>query len=120
MPQQEIRIVVKIDDLVGKDVEIVVPMTKRLFYYHGKLLSVDGDDVWINDIKVGKVMFKRSDIKSWRELNHLDYIRLMSKFDSIAMRVKFQQADDKVKKKFEKFSDKLREAFGVKATKEVE
>lgn len=97
-------------NLIGKYVVVCVkmPHQEKPYFFHGKLEKVERADVTIDDVKLGLTVFPRESVKSVREMNRLDMIELAEKSEKWAMRLKFQQADDKVKQRFEEFAKALK------------
>ena len=97
-------------ELVNKYVVLCVdmPNNDKPYFFHGKLLKVESKDITIDDVKLGLTVFPRNNIKSIREMNRVDMIQLAEKYERWALRLKFQQADDKVKKRFIELTDALK------------
>lgn len=93
----------KYEDLVGKWVEITVPMTKKDFYFHGKLLHVDADIFKMDDVEDGIVDFPIDSIKAARAMTRLDFIALAPKYNRVMLELKSQQFTDNMKRKLKIF-----------------
>lgn len=99
--------------LIGKWVVVCVkmPHSDSPYFFHGKLMKVERTDISLDDVKLGNTVFPRDSIRSVREMNRLDMIELAEKSEKWAMRLKFQQADDKVKKRFEELTTALKKSL---------
>jgi len=105
------------EKLIGKYVVVAVKMPypmKRPNFYHGKVLNVTNTEITIDDIKLGAIPLKRSDIvgDTPRELNWMDYARLECKFDKATFQVRAQQIDEKIIARFENLKNNVRKMVG--------
>jgi hypothetical protein len=94
-------------ELIGKYVVIAVKVENRPndFIYNGKLMNLSRSEVMLDDVQLGKIVFPREVVKSIREMNRMDMIELARKYERWAIRLKMQQADDKVKKRFDEWTE---------------
>lgn len=97
-------------ELVNKYVVLCVAMpdNEKPYFFHGKLAKVEAKEITLDDVKLGVTVFPRNSIKSIREMNRVDMIQLAEKYEKWALRLKFQQADDKVRKRFEELTNALK------------
>lgn len=100
-------------ELEGKYVVIAVKIENKPndFIYNGKLMSISRSEVILDDVQLGKIMFPRESVKSIREMNRMDMIELARKYERWAIKLKMQQADDKVRKRFDEWTTTFKKAL---------
>ena len=90
--------VTQFEDLKEKDVQLVVKFKndRRDYFYHGKVLEVTPEKVWLDDMIIGRVWFFRSQIYNFRTLEYHDLVKLAPKSERARIKFKLAQADDKI------------------------
>lgn len=93
-------------ELIGEYVvvEVKIDNTAYPFIYNGRLLSID-NMVTLDDIKLGKIVFPLKNVNMMRKMSRIDMIELARKYERWALRLKFEQADEKVKQRFQAVID---------------
>jgi hypothetical protein len=72
------------------------------FLYNGKLLSLNGGMITIEDVLIGNISFPRRSVVNIRKMTEDD---VANKSEKWQMRLKFSKADDKVKRRFQAILD---------------
>ena len=81
-------------------------------YYNGKLIRVDEENYVVKDIELGVTPFPRKSVTNIREMQKIDMIELSRKAPRIAMKLKFQQADEKIIQNFEETVNEIKKKLG--------
>jgi len=76
------------------------------FFHNGKLVKVEENGVWIDDIYSGLYFVRYEDILSCRRMTKLDYADKANKLPKNALKIKLNQADDKFAMKLKKLLGK--------------
>lgn len=96
--------------LLGEYVVVSVKVEGAVnpFIYNGKLMDISNEQVVLDDVKLGRIIFSLRSVEKIRKMNRIDMIELARKYERWAMRLKFEQADDKIKQRFREVIEKFR------------
>ena len=100
-------------DLLNKFVVLEVRMpngTPR--FYNGKFIKLEEENYVIKDVELGVTPFPRKRIVNIREMEKIDMIELARKQPRIAMKLKFQQADERIIKNCDEFFVEIKKKIG--------
>lgn len=64
---------------------------RKDYFFHGQVLDLQGDKIWIDDMVLGRIWFWRSQIHDFRELEYHDYLKLASKSERARLKMKVMQ-----------------------------
>ena len=97
-------------ELIGEYVvvNVRVDITQKPFVYNGKLIAIQNDMLTLDDVKLGRIIFPIKNVHMLRKMSRIDMIELARKYERWALRLKFEQADDKVKQRFQAVLDAFR------------
>ena len=90
-------------DLQGEKVKIfaVVTENRPCWCFHGTIVSETKEEIELDDFKEGLIVFKRSNIRGIYKMGIEDYNKVAQEFPRWAIKRKFRESDERIKKNFE-------------------